>query len=334
MSTITFENKIILKECKTDLDIKIIDNKNNLNELKQYSPVVLGEEFASGAFGSVHMVDTPTGRIAVKRVPELEGHINRELETCKILALENHSNIVQLLGYWTEKTTLYLVMEFIPETLGNLLYRLAVENMRLKTDKMYNLMWQLACALEFLEKIQLMHRDLKPDNILVDVNTNRLVLADFGSAKFVKEGQPNTTYVCTRFYRAPCLILGCDMYSTSIDIWSFGCILAEFAYGGPLFTGDTQIDVMARIIRIRGMVTVDDIAHMPTHCAENIDLAGIGKISECKPWIKIFSRKIGNKRINTSYGKFYEEILNDCLQWNPSTRISALNLAKKILSKN
>ena len=319
-------------------DDKIIQEEPNNNftdnkELKKYSPVVLGEEFASGAFGSVHMVDTPTGRIAVKRVSELEGHINRELETCKILALENHPNIVQLLGYWTEKTTLYLVMEFMPETLGNLLERLAVEKMRLKIDKMYDMMWQLACALEFLEKIQLMHRDLKPDNILVNVNIIRLVLADFGSAKFVKEGQPNTTYVCTRFYRAPCLILGRDMYSTSVDIWSFGCILAEFAYGGPIFTGDNQIDVMARIIRIRGMVTVDDIAHMPTHCSENIDLSGIGKISECKSWIKVFSRKNGNKRINTSYGEFYEQILNDCLQWNPSTRISAHNLAKKFLSK-
>jgi serine/threonine protein kinase len=123
------------------------------------------------------------------------------------------------------------------------------------------------------------------------------------------------------------------MYSTSIDIWSFGCILAEFAYGGPLFTGDTQIEVLTRIIRIRGMVTVDDIAHMPTHFSENIDLSGIGKISEYKQWLKIFSRKNGNKRINTSYGEFYEEILNDCLQWNPSTRISAHNIAKKILLK-
>ena len=325
-------NKIIQKYSNNCLN-NVIDNFTDNKELKQYSPVVLGEEFASGAFGSVHMVDTPTGRIAVKRVPELEGHINRELETCKILAVENHPNIVQLLGYWTDKTTLYLVMEFMPETLGNLLERLAVEKMRLKTDKMYNMAWQLSCALEFLEKIQLMHRDLKPDNILVNVNTNRLVLADFGSAKFVKEGQPNATYVCTRFYRAPCLILGRDMYSTSIDIWSFGCILAEFAYGGPLFTGDNQIDVMARIIRIRGMVTVDDIAHMPTHFSENIDLAGIGKISECKPWIKVFSRKNGNKRINTSYGEFYEEILNDCLQLNPSSRISAHNIAKKILLK-
>jgi serine/threonine protein kinase len=324
--------KIIQKDSTNCLN-NVIDNFTDNKELKQYSPVVLGEEFASGAFGSVHMVDTPTGQIAVKRVPELEGHVNRELETCKILALENHPNIVQLLGYWTDKNTLYLVMEFMPETLGNLLERLAVEKMRLKIDKMYNMMWQLACALEFLEKIQLMHRDLKPDNILVNVNTNRLVLADFGSAKFVKEGQPNTTYVCTRFYRAPCLILGRDMYSTSIDIWSFGCILAEFAYGGPLFTGDNQIDVMTRIIRIRGMVTVDDIAHMPTHFSENIDLAGIGKISECKPWIKVFSRKNGNKRINTSYGEFYEEILNDCLQWNPSSRISAYKLQKKFFSK-
>ena len=87
-----------------------INNVTDNKELKQYSPVVLGEEVASGSFGSVHMVDTPTGKIAVKRVQELEGHINRELETCKILALENHPNIVQLLGYWTDKNTLYLVM--------------------------------------------------------------------------------------------------------------------------------------------------------------------------------------------------------------------------------
>ena len=69
-----------------------------------------------------------------------------------------------------------------------------------------------------------MHRDIKPDNILVDVCNNRLVLADFGSAKFVKEGESHATYMCTRFYRAPCLILDRDMYSTSIDIWSFGCL--------------------------------------------------------------------------------------------------------------
>ena len=292
-----------------------------------YTPLMLdNEEWACGAFGKVHVVDTPTGRIAVKSVPELEGHVNRELETCKVLASENHPNIVQLLGYWIENTTLFLVMEFMPETLNSLLERLLLEKMRIKICLMNELMLQLACALDYLDKIRLMHRDIKPDNILVDVCNNRLVLADFGSAKFVKDNESHATYMCTRFYRAPCLILNRDMYSTKIDIWSFGCVLAEFAYGGPLFTGNTQTDVLSKIIRIRGMVTVDDIAHMPTSRPENID---IRLDCVCKPWYKVFTRNINGKRINTSYGNKYEEILDACLQWNPLKRISAFNLVQK-----
>lgn len=292
-----------------------------------YTPVMLGnDEWASGSFGKVHVVDTPTGRIAVKSVPDLEGYVNRELETCKVLASENHPNIVQLLGYWIENKTLFLVMKFMPETLNSLLERLLLAKMRMKICLMNELMLQLACALEYLEKIRLMHRDIKPDNILVDVCNNKLVLADFGSAKFVKDNESHSTYMCTRFYRAPCLILDRDMYSTTIDIWSFGCVLGEFAYGGPLFRGNTQTDVLSKIIRIRGMVTVDDIAHMPTSRPENIDIR-LDCVS--KPWYKVFTRRINNKNINTSYGKKYEDILDSCLQWNPLKRISASNLVQK-----
>ena len=297
------------------------------NNFTLYTPVVLSDdEWASGAFGKVYVVDTPTGKIAVKSVPELKGHVNRELETCKQLASENHPNIVQLLGYWIENTTLFLVMEFMPETLNSLLKRLLLAKMRIKICLMNELMLQLACALEHLDKIKLMHRDIKPDNILVDVLTNRLVLADFGSAKFVKDNESHATYMCTRFYRAPCMILNRDMYSTSIDIWSFGCVLAEFAYGGPLFTGDTQTDVLSRIIRIRGIVTVDDIAHMPTSHPENID---ISLNCASKPWCKVFTRRINGNRVNTSYGNKYEEILDSCLQWNPLKRILASALVQK-----
>ena len=303
----------------------LLSNKEKKFEL--YTPVILGdEEWASGSFGKVHVVDTPTGRIAVKSVPELEDNVNRELETCKVLASENHANIVQLIGYWIENKTLFLVMEFMPETLNSILERLLLAKMRMKICLMYELMLQLACALEYLEKIRLMHRDIKPDNILVDVCNNRLVLADFGSAKFVKDNESHSTYMCTRFYRAPCLILNRDMYSTKIDIWSFGCVLAEFAYGGPLFTGSTQTDVLSRIIQIRGMVTVDDIAQMPTSRPENID---IRLDCVCKHWYKVFTRRINGKRINTSYGNKYEEILDACLQWNPLKRISAFNLVQK-----
>jgi serine/threonine protein kinase len=293
---------------------------------EQFTPLVLGEVWASGAFGSVHVVDTPTGRIAVKSVPELEGHMNRELDTCIQLASKNHPNIVKLFGYWIDKSVLYLIMEFMPQTLCSVLDRLAVEKMRMKTDRMKNLMFQLSRALEYLEQIQLMHRDLKPDNILLSANANELRLADFGSAKFVEQSKSNTTYVCTRFYRAPCLILDRNMYSTSVDIWSFGCILGEFAYGRPLFTGDTQVDVMARIIRIRGMLTVDDIAGMPTNFPETIDMVGIGTLSTAKPWCKVFTRKLKDKIVNTSYGEKYEQVLDCCLKWNPLSRISAHDL--------
>jgi serine/threonine protein kinase len=332
----TLDKKLLsidIKESNNTTDIVVPSTDLSYVKFEQCAPIALGEEWSCGAFGSVHVVDTPTGKIAVKRVPELLGHINRELDTCTRLASDNHPNIVQLLGFWTENMTpdkrcLYLVMEFMPETLGNVLERLVLNKMRMKQCKMNAMMGQLASALDHLEQINLMHRDLKPDNILVNVDTNRVVLADFGSAKFIEEGQPNVTYVCTRFYRAPCLILGRDIYSTSVDIWSFGCVLAEFAYGSPLFRGDDQIDVMARIIKIRGMMTLDDIAHMPTHCPETIEMDGIGLRCNVIPWSKVFTKRLGDKRVNTSYGENYEHILDDCLQWNPLNRISAYDLAR------
>ena len=340
--------------------------------LERCAPVALGEEWARGAFGSVHVVDTPsapTGRIAVKRVAETPGHVNRELETCIRLALDPHAGIVRVLGYWTEQAeqaeqaeqqertlralpvvdaegperpeTLYLVMEFFPETLRGVLDRLAESSMRMKTGRMTSLMGQLASALGHLEKLGLMHRDMKPDNVLVDVQTDRLVLCDFGSAKFAERGSgstPSATYVCTRFYRSPELILGRDLYSTSVDIWSFGCIVAEFAYGGPLFTGDTQVEVMSRIIWIRGMVTVDDIAHMPTSVPESIEsleslslgldalCAGVQQTA-ARPWSKVFTRRVGKgRRVNASYGAWYEGVLDACLQWSPVRRVSARDL--------
>lgn len=303
--------------------------KHNFSSFKMCTPLTIEEECVRGAFGTVYVVNTEKGKVAVKSVTQLEGYKNREFDTCKRLAQENHPNIVKFIGYWTENTTLCLVMEFIPNTLNNVLEKLSIEQMRMEMDIMNTLMKQLAQALEYLEKIKLMHRDIKPDNILVDMFNNRLVLADFGSAKFLKDGQTHTTYICTRFYRAPCLILDRNMYSTSIDIWSFGCVLAEFAYGRPLFTGQTQIAVLSKIINIIGMATIDDIVNMPSSDNEDIKLAANYVNYTKKSWSKVFTRTINDKSINTSYGNKYEEILDACLQWNCFKRISAHELVKK-----
>jgi serine/threonine protein kinase len=203
--------------------VKRLSQKKGLSSmcgLERCAPVSLGAEWARGAFGSVHVVDAPsapTGRVAVKRVAETPGHVNRELETCMRLALDPHAGIVRVLGYWTEKQniatteeaeqfpvvestphgpvwppgppglrTLFLVMEFLPETLRGVLNRLAESTMRMKAGRMTSMVGQLASALGHLEKMGVMHRDLKPENVLVDVRTSRVVLCDFGSAKFVE----------------------------------------------------------------------------------------------------------------------------------------------------
>jgi hypothetical protein len=84
-------------------------------------PLTLEHEWASGAFGNVYLADTPTCKVSVKCVPQLEGYVNRELTTCKQVAKEKNPNIVKFLGYWIENTNLFLVMEFIPNTLNSIL---------------------------------------------------------------------------------------------------------------------------------------------------------------------------------------------------------------------
>lgn len=164
-----------------------------------------------------------------------------------------------------------------------------------------------------------MHRDLKPDNVLVSVASNRLAVCDFGSAKFCTSGQ-GVTYVCTRSYRATELILGRDLYSTKVDVWAFGCILAEFAYGRPLFGGETQVDIMAGIIRGPGSWDGHSRrhrAHANAKPTNPIETLGLAVCVEPKPWSKVFTRRVGTRRVNTSYGELYERSLDACFAMEP-----------------
>jgi hypothetical protein len=106
--------------------------------------------------------------------------------------------------------------------------------------------------------------------------------------------------------------------------------LGEFAYGRPIFEGDTQIEVLTKMIKCIGMITVDDIAHMPISHSEMIDLDIAGMSCIRKPWSKIFTIRHEGKRINTSYGESYERVLDACLKYNPLSRISAHDLYRDI----
>lgn len=102
--------------------------------------------------------------------------------------------------------------------------------------------YQICRALASLHGKGICHRDIKPQNLLVDPSSHVLKVCDFGSAKVLQKGEPNIAYICSRYYRAPELIFGATVYTTAIDMWSVGCVMAELLTGTPLFPGDNGVD--------------------------------------------------------------------------------------------
>lgn len=110
-------------------------------------------------------------------------------------------------------------------------------------------------SLMFLREHSIIHCDLKPENILLkQPNKSGIKLIDFGSSCFSDE--KIYTYIQSRFYRAPEIMLAIP-YTTSIDMWSLGCILAELATGFPIFPGESEPEQMALIIELIGMPPED-----------------------------------------------------------------------------
>eukprot|EP00439_Symbiodinium_sp_Y106_P000530 s7884_g1.t1 len=120
--------------------------------------------------------------------------------------------------------------------------------------------FQLLRALAHLDGTRIVHRDLKPENILLDPGSRAVRVADFGSAK-VLDGEPSSSYICSRWWRAPELIFGASRYGTS-DWWSCGCITAEMMLGRPLFTGESSWGQMYEIVRALGTPTLEEVEAM------------------------------------------------------------------------
>jgi len=116
---------------------------------------------------------------------------------------------------------LNLVLEFVPDTV----YRVArafhkkKEYMPILYVKLYA--YQLCRSLAYIHGLGICHRDIKPQNLLIDHERGILKLCDFGSAKILKSGEPNVSYICSRYYRAPELIFGATFYTTTIGKFFF-----------------------------------------------------------------------------------------------------------------
>jgi len=213
-------------------------------------------------------------------------------------------------GEKTDEVFLNLVLEFVPDTV----YRVSRHYSKLKQTmpyiyvKLYT--YQILRALAYIHAVGICHRDIKPQNLLLDPNTGILKLCDFGSAKQLVKGEPNVSYICSRYYRAPELIFGSTTYTTAIDVWSVGCVLAEMLLGQPLFPGESGVDQLVEIIKVLGTPTREEIQAMnPTYTEY--------KFPQIKghPWAKVFRTRTPPEAI---------DLVCKLLSYTPTTRMTAL----------
>jgi protein kinase len=225
------------------------------------------KEIGSGTFGSVlKAVNKATGElVAVKQMKQRYYSWDECVRLPEVQALRkfsSHPNIVRLKEVVRENNILYFVFEFLDgDLLGRMKdYKALGGGLPHHMVKSYTL--QLLQSLQFLHRCGYFHRDLKPENILIkktpgDVAGVRDVikLADFGLVKEIRARPPFTDYVSTRWYRAPEILLQDRSYSSPVDLWAVGCMIAELYTTRPLFPGSNEVDQMFKIVSVIGVPT-------------------------------------------------------------------------------
>ncbi|VVC90445.1 unnamed protein product [Leptidea sinapis] len=211
------------------------------------------EKIGEGTYGVVYKgKNKTTGQfVAMKKIrleADDEGIPSTAIREISLLKELNHPNIVKLEDVLMEESKLYLIFEFLSMDLKKYMDSLGSGKfMNPMTVKSY--LYQINNAILYCHKRRILHRDLKPQNLLID-KTGIIKVADFGLGRAF--GVPVRVYtheVVTLWYRAPEVLLGCQRYSCPIDIWSIGCIFSEMSSKKPLFQGDSEIDQLFRIFR-------------------------------------------------------------------------------------
>lgn len=211
-----------------------------------------------GTYGTVYKAKDEEDReiYALKKIKlqgDDEGIPSTAIREICLLKELNHVNILRLLDVIHATKKITLVFEFIDRDLKKVIDATLGEGLNSQTVKSY--LYQLLKGLTYIHKYKILHRDLKPQNLLI-ANDGVLKIADFGLARGYGLPVRNYTHeVVTLWYRAPDVLLGSKNYSTSIDIWSVGCIFAEMASGKQLFMGKNNYDQLKKIFHIRGTPT-------------------------------------------------------------------------------
>lgn len=278
------------------------------------------EVVGQGAYGVVCLaIHKPTQqKVAIKKIEPFERLMLclRTLRELKLLKNFNHENIISILAlqrpalYETFRE-IYLIQELMETDLHKV-----IRTQKLSDDHIQYFIYQTLRALKALHSANVLHRDLKPSNLLLNANCD-LKICDFGLARSVASSEDNfgfmTEYVATRWYRAPEIMLTFQEYTTAIDVWSVGCILAEMLSGRPLFPGRDYHNQLWLIMEVLGTPNLEDYYNIKLKRAREY----IRLLPFCKkiPFSELFSKVLDINPLAL-------DLLEQLLAFNPTKRIT------------
>ncbi|KAK4059563.1 hypothetical protein Trihar35433_10839 [Trichoderma harzianum] len=294
------------QESKTRHRTAKMDGKRHPSSFQQL------EKLGEGTYATVFKGrNRQTGELVALKEIHLdseEGTPSTAIREISLMKELKHENIVGLHDVIHTENKLMLVFEYMD---GDLKRYMDTHGERgaLKPTTIKSFMYQLLKGIDFCHQNRVLHRDLKPQNLLIN-SKGCLKLGDFGLARAF--GIPVNTFsneVVTLWYRAPDVLLGSRTYNTSIDIWSAGCIMAEMYTGRPLFPGTTNEDQIVRIFRIMGTPT-------------ERTWPGITQLPEYKPTFQMYATQ-DLRNILHAIDPSGIDLIQRMLQLRPELRISA-----------
>ncbi|CDO95909.1 unnamed protein product [Kluyveromyces dobzhanskii CBS 2104] len=218
-------------------------------------------QVGEGTYGKVYKAENVnTGKlIALKRLrleQERDGFPITSIREIKLLQQLDHPNISLIKEIIvSDKNTISMGFQYMENDLSGMLMDKTIE---FSVANIKHLMKQLFVGLQYLHQQQIVHRDIKGSNLLID-NRGNLKITDFGLAKKLTDTSSavsNTNRVITLWYRPPELLLGATDYKYEVDCWGCGCLLVELFIGAAIFPGANEVDQFQRILNIMGSPTI------------------------------------------------------------------------------
>uniref|UniRef100_A0AC34QLD0 Protein kinase domain-containing protein n=1 Tax=Panagrolaimus sp. JU765 TaxID=591449 RepID=A0AC34QLD0_9BILA len=278
------------------------------------------DKIGEGTYGVVYKGrNLQTGQlVAMKKIrleSDEEGIPSTSVREISMLRELKHPNIVDLQCVIMEEHRLYLIFEFLSMDLKRYMDKhCGGKPMPAATVQFF--LYQILQGMHFCHQRRVIHRDLKPQNLLVDIETLTIKLADFGLARAI--GIPIRAYtheVITLWYRAPEILLGSARYSLGVDIWSIGCIFAEMARGKPLFQGDSEIDQLFKIFKV--LSTPNDV-----------EWPGVSKLPDFKNNFPQWPENKLNDSLKNYMNRDGLDLIKSMLKYDPGSRITARSCLK------